>query len=83
MTDRLGLAGCFAGLNPCQVARCDAASGEIRIPLTVYSIEGRMGDIECVLSTAEAESHHAWLARVLAAARRSEQEAPAGSGARR
>jgi hypothetical protein len=67
MNDRLGLVGCFAGLAAGESARRDAATGEIRIPLAVYAVEGRLGDLEFVLSRPEAESLHTWLARALAA----------------
>lgn len=66
MNDRLGLSGCFAGLAAGETARRDAATGEVRIPLAVYAVEGRMGDVEVVLSRPEAEALHYWLTQALA-----------------
>jgi hypothetical protein len=53
--------------SPCRGARpsSEDGTGEIRIPLSLFHIDERQGDMPLVLSRAEAEHLHASLSRLL------------------
>ncbi|MGW7517501.1 hypothetical protein ACWGJ2_18120 [Streptomyces sp. NPDC054796] len=61
-----GIRGWHASPQDGAVATTDTATGEIRIPLSLYKIDGHQGDAPLVLSRVEADLLHAALSRLLA-----------------